>query len=189
MINEKNILVYVLFGVLALISWWLLKLAEPEQEVSEIVAQHSVDYYSLGYQKRTMNDLGLLSSEVKANKMSHYSDDGSIYLEAPVLSFFDEKLPPWVIEADRGILSNAGKDLFLSGPVLVSRAASKLNRAVQIKTSDLQVKPETSDAETNNKAELLSPPDSTTGVGLKLHFADPIRITLLKQVRGKYEIH
>lgn len=164
-------------------------MSEPEQKREEVAAQHSVDYYSFGYRKRNMNELGLLSSEVKAAKMLHYSDDGSIHLETPVLSFFNAKLPPWIIEAERGILTNSGKDLLLSGAVLANRAAAKGSRAVAIKTSDLKVKPETSYAETANLAELRSPPDITTGIGMQLYFADPIRITLLNQVHGKYEIH
>jgi lipopolysaccharide export system protein LptC len=189
MLAERNILVYLFLMLLAIVSWWMVKLTEPKQAIEEVVAQHSVDYYSFGYQKRNMNDLGELSSEVKAEKMEHYSDDGSVHLKAPVLSFFEINSPPWIITAERGILTNAGKDLFLSGNVLASRAASQGNRAVSIKTSDLQVKPETSYAETAKLAELRSPPDITTGVGMQLSFADPIRITLLNQVRGRYELH
>lgn len=189
MLAERNILVYAFLIILAIGSWWLVKLTEPEQKVEEVVAQHSVDYYSLGYQKQNMNELGELASEVKAEKMEHYSDDGSVHLTAPVLTFYEAKKSPWIIKAEQGVLSNAGKDLFLSGSVLASRSASPGSREVYIKTSDLKVKPETSYAETEKMAELRSPPDMTTGIGMQLSFAHPIRIKLLNQVRGRYELH
>jgi lipopolysaccharide export system protein LptC len=188
MLGDKNILVYVLLSCLAIGSWWLVKLSEPELvEVQEVIG-HTVDYYSYGYQKQSMNEQGQLASEVKAAKMLHYKDDESVNLEAPVLSFFNSQRPPWIIQAEFSLLTNKGKDLLLKGQVIADRAAASGSRAVTIKTSDLNVKPEINYAETTNLAELQSPPNITTGTGMQLYFIDPIKITLLSQVRGKYEI-
>ncbi|NOT85230.1 MAG: LPS export ABC transporter periplasmic protein LptC [Methylococcaceae bacterium] len=186
---ERNVIIYVLAGLLAIASWWWLQLSPVVLEKEAVLEKHSVDYYSSGYQKREMDALGLLKREVRAVKMQHYSDDGSVHLQAPEIRFFNDKLPPWLIQAERGVLSNGGKELWLHGAVLVSRAATKSGRAIMIKTSEVRVQPETSYAETAQSAELSSPPNVTTGVGLQLSFADPIRITLLNKVRGKYEIN
>ncbi|MEQ1636149.1 MAG: LPS export ABC transporter periplasmic protein LptC [Methylococcales bacterium] len=189
MLIGRHLLIYIFAGVLAIASWWWLQLSPLEQGNEAMPPAHSADYYSSGYQKREMDEFGLLKREIRAVKMLHYSDDGSVHLEYPELKFFKDKFPPWVIQAERGVLSNAGKELWLNGSVLVTRAALKGGRAISIKTSDVRVQPETSYAETVQWAELSSPPNVTTGVGLQLSFADPIRITLLNKVRGKYEIH
>jgi lipopolysaccharide export system protein LptC len=189
MLGDRSVWIFILVAILAIASWGVLQWSVPEQGTEQVFAKHSADYYSSGYEKREMNEQGLLSSEIKAFKMVHYSDDGTVHLEKPSLSFFNGQLPPWVIQAERGVLSGDGKELWLQGSVLVRRAAPKGGRAITIKTSEVRVQPETSDAETAQWAELSSPPDVTEGVGMQLHFADPIHIKLLSKVRGKYENH
>jgi len=60
-------------------------------------------------------------------------------------------------------------------------------RELKIYTFNLKVKPETSYAETDAWAELISLPNWTTGVGMKLTFAEPIHLELLSNVKGNYE--
>ncbi len=59
-----------------------------EERSDAAFAKHSADYYSTGYQKREMDALGMLSSEIMASKMVHYNDDGTVHMEAPKMSFF-----------------------------------------------------------------------------------------------------
>ena len=101
--------------------------------------------------------------------------------------FYNEKTPPWVIKSETGILSGDGKDLLLNGKVTIDRAKAEGVSQLTINTSMLKVKPETSYAETNEWAELISPPNKTTGTGMKLTFAQPIHLQLLANVKGKYE--
>lgn len=188
-IRDRNYLTPAIATIVAIASWFLLQMSAPEQTNDEVFAQHSADYYSIGYQKREMNTHGVLSSEIKAAKMVHYSDDNTVHLEAPVLSFYHHQSQPWIIKADNGVLSSDGKELWLHGTVTASRAATQNGREITIKTSEVRVRPETNDAETTKWAELISPPDVTTGVGMQLHFVDPIHIKLMSDVRGKYESH
>lgn len=189
MLADRNFIIPLIAGMTAVASWAVLQFSTPEQKADAIIAKHSADYYSSGYFKREMNADGMLSSEIKAAKMVHYSDDDTVHLETPALKFFNQKQPPWVIKAEHGVLSGDRKELWLHGKVLVNRAATKSGRAITINTSEVRVQPETSDAETSQWAELSSPPDVTEGVGMQLHFADPIHIKLLNKVRGKYENH
>ena len=101
--------------------------------------------------------------------------------------FHNEKTPPWVIKSETGILSGDGKDLLLNGKVAIDRAKGEGVSQLTINTSVLKVKPETSYAETNEWAELISPPNKTTGTGMKLIYAQPIHLQLLANVKGKYE--
>jgi lipopolysaccharide export system protein LptC len=105
----------------------------------------------------------------------------------PIMFFHNEKTPPWVIKSAIGILSGDGKDLLLNGKVAIDREKAKGVTPLTINTSVLKVNPETSYAETNEWAELISPPNKTTGIGMKMTFVQPIHLQLLANVKGTYE--
>ncbi len=183
--SEKFI--YVFLVALALLSWWLAEysgLVEPNKIAA---SSNSPDYFSKGYTKWEMDETGKPKSKLVADEMTHYVDYWATHMTKPVMHFFNEKSPPWIIEAATGILSNDGKKLQLNGKVTVNRAQAEGIRQLIINTSNVMVDPETSYAETKAWAELISPPNITTGTGMKLTFKEPIHLELLSKVKGKYE--
>jgi lipopolysaccharide export system protein LptC len=179
--------IYLYLAIIALISWWLVKLTGLDEIYHGRVPAHSPDYFSKGYTKWEMNGLGMLKNKLLADEMIHYSDDGATHTVNPIMFFYNEKTPPWVIKSETGILSGDGKDLLLNGKVTIDRAKATGVSQLTINTSVLKVKPETSYAETNEWTELISPPNKTTGIGMKLTFAPPIHLQLLANVKGTYE--
>jgi lipopolysaccharide export system protein LptC len=184
-LKENKLYLYLI--VVALFSWWLVKLTGVDEIYHRQVPAHSPDYFSKGYTKWEMNELGSLKSKLLSDEMIHYSDDGTTHMVNPVIFFYNEKTPPWIIKSETGILSGDGKDLLLNGKVTIDRAKAEGVRQLTINTSALKVKPETSYAETSEWAELISPPNKTTGTGMKLTYAHPIHLELLANVKGKYE--
>ncbi|MGR8981309.1 MAG: LPS export ABC transporter periplasmic protein LptC [Gammaproteobacteria bacterium] len=184
----KDFKLYFYLAAAALLSWILVEVTDREI-IARIGAtpEHSPDYFSIGYTKWEMNMDGTEKNKLTADKMTHYNDDGTIHLDNPVMVFLNEKTPPWVIKSESGILSADGKDLQLQGKVSVERAEAPGVRRVIINTSNVKVNPETSYAETKEWAELISPPNRTTGTGMKLVFSEPIHLQLLANVKGKYE--
>ena len=178
---------YLYLAIIALISGLLVKLTSVDEIYHGQVPAHSPDYSSKGYAKWEMNELGTLKNKLFADEMLHYSDDGTTHMVNPVMFFYNEKTPPWVVKSEAGILSGDGKDLLLNGKVTVDREKAEGVSQLTINTSELKVKPETSYAETNAWAELVSPPNKTTGTGMKLTFAPPIHLELLANVQGTYE--
>lgn len=178
---------YLYLFIIAVMSWWLVKLTGVDELGRIAVPAHSPDYFSKGYTKWEMSEQGRPKSKLLADDMVHYSDDGTTHLGNPLMFFYNEKIPPWVIKSETGILSGDGKDLLLKGKVTVDRAAAEGVKELKIFTSDLKVKPETSYAETDAWAELINLPSWTTGMGMKLIFAEPIHIELLSNVKGSYE--
>jgi len=179
--------IYLYLAIIALISWWLVKLTGLEEIFHGQVPAHSPDYFSKGYTKWEMNELGILKSKLLSDEMIHYSDDGTTHMVNPIMFFHNEKTPPWVIKSETGILSGDGKDLLLNGKVTIDRTKATGVSQLTINTSMLKVKPETSYAETNEWAELISPPNRTTGTGMNLIFVAPVHLQLLANVKGKYE--
>ena len=158
--------IYPCLAVIALISWWLVKLTGVDELYHGQVPTHSRDYFSKGYTKWEMNELGTIKNKLLADEMIHYSDDGTTHIVNPIMFFHNEKTPPWIIKSETGILSGDGKDLLLNGKVVIDRAKATGVTQLTINTSVLKVKPETSYAETNEWAELISPPNKTTGTGM-----------------------
>jgi lipopolysaccharide export system protein LptC len=185
--NLRENKIYLYLVVIALISSWLVKLTGLDEIFHSQVPAHSPDYFSTGYTKWEMNELGTLKNKLLADKMVHYSDDGTTHMTNPIMFFYNEKTPPWVVKSETGILSRDGKDLLLNGKVTIDRKKAEGVTPLTINTSELKVKPETSYAETDEWAELLSPPKTTTGTGMKLTFVEPIHLQLLANVKGKYE--
>jgi len=183
----RHLRFHLYLGVLALLSWGLVELTVTDEIGLMAVPPHSPDHFSTGYRKWEMGDNGLLKNELTADRMTHYSDDGTTHLDKPLMFFHNETTPPWVINAETGILSADGKNLQLNGKVKVERAEGKGARQLIINTSNVRVKPETHYAETDAWAELISPPNRTTGVGMKLVFEQPVHLQLLSKVQGKYE--
>ena len=183
----RHLRFHLYLSILALLSWGLVKLTVTEESGLLAVPPHSPDYFSTGYRKWEMGENGLLKNRLIADKMTHYSDDGTTHLDKPQMFFINEATPPWVINAESGILSADGKNLQLNGKVKVERKEGNGVRPLIINTSNARVKPETHYAETNAWAELISPPNRTTGVGMKLVFEQPVHLQLLSKVQGKYE--
>jgi lipopolysaccharide export system protein LptC len=183
----KDNKLYLAAAAVAIMTWWLADLLENDPNQQGVAVAHSADYFSTGYTKYEMNELGKLNKKLIADRVTHYSDDGTSHTVNPVMYFYKEKTPPWVINAQAGVLSADGKDLLLNGKSVVRRAKAAGVKELTINTSNLRVKPETSYAETDEWAELISPPNITTGTGMKLVFATPIHLELLAHVKGKYE--
>ncbi len=184
---QANYTRYLYVGVLALLSWWLVQLTGSGGVQGIVVGPHSPDYVSKGYSKWEMDGQGKLKKQLLTDEIIHFSDDGITHLLNPLISFYRDSAPPWVIRSATGILSADGKELLLNGKVAIDRAASAHVLGLRINTSNLKVSPETSYAETKEQAELISPPNWTTGKGMKLVFVEPIRLQLLDKVKGKYE--
>jgi lipopolysaccharide export system protein LptC len=184
--SEK--IIYAFLAALALLSWWLAQYTGIIESTKTKAAGNNPDYFSKGYTKWEMDAAtGKLKSKLVAVEMIHYDDYWSTHTKQPVIEFINEKTPPWIVEAETGLLSKDGKQLQLNGKVRVNRAKSEKVRQLIINTSNVLVNPETSYAETKAWAELISPPNITTGIGMKLSFKEPIHLELLSKVKGKYE--
>jgi lipopolysaccharide export system protein LptC len=182
---SKEHKLYLGLAVFALVSYGLVNLFS-EDEKRHGSGKQGADYFSTGYTKWEMDERGKLKNKLEAEKVTQYGDNTSHSIN-PVMSFYNEKTPPWIVKSETGIMSADGKDLTLQGKAFISRAKAEGVKELIINTTNLRVKPETSYAETDDWAELLSPPNVTTGTGMKMVFATPVHLELLNNVKGKYE--
>lgn len=171
---------------LAIVSSLLVKILVDEGIERREAAPHSADFFSVGYKKWEMNLQGSLSSHLTADKMTHYSDDGTTHLENPLMFFYNAPNPAWQIQAQAGKLEQGGETLWLNGEVKIERGANSQSRELIIHTANLQVFPKTSFAQTSEFTQLKSGNNITTGTGMKATFSSPVHLELLAKVHGSY---
>lgn len=178
---------YLILTVLAIVTWLMVELAGQRETVHQEVPQHSASLFSNGYTKIEIDEQGQTKSELFADKMTHFSDDNTIEMDKPVMTFFSEGLPTWKIRSETGLLSSDRENLFLNGKVFIVRKKEDENRKFKVNTSNLRVRPEENYAETDDWAELITPTDWVSGTGMKVFFKDPVYLELLSNVRSRYE--
>lgn len=179
---------YLLVASIAFITWSLVRWNE-EQNTAMKIAENSPDFFSSGYYKKQMDSEGLPKNELLADKMQHFKTDGSTHLEKPIMTLFNPAGdPPWVIKAEKGVMAADGDNLQLIGKNFISREGSKNTDPLTVNTSDLHVKLTTNYAETVAWAEIISPPNITSGTGMEVTFVNPIHLKLLSTVKGRYEL-
>ena len=186
----QNIYTYVFALLLAGASWWLVEIFYVPDEVRTEVStlpKHSPDYFSKGYRKKEMDEQGSLKSELFAEEMLHYSDNGVTHMSKPIMTFFNPDTPPWVIKADTGTLSVDGEDLSLNGKVFINRDKSENTKQFAMETSNLRVKTQENYAEGDEWTKLSSPPHWAEGIGVQMVFKKPISLKLLANVKSYYE--
>ena len=184
---NKRIWTYFALTIIALLSWLLADRISPKPQTSSLENSHRPDSFSGNFTKTVMNEDGIPKHKLSAESMLHYNDDKSTELEKPKLVFFDSDQPPWTIRSDTGHVTSDGKKILLGGNVFISRPAMPGVLPVNIVTTNLTVEPKISYAETDEFAELTSYSNRISGTGLQVHFGQTKRVTLLSNVRGKYE--
>jgi lipopolysaccharide export system protein LptC len=191
----SNLKSYSLAVILAGASWWLVEVFRFEynaQEAATQAAKHSVDYFSSGYLRKDMNEQGVLKSELSAQGILHYSDDGVTHIDKPKLILYNPDntaIPPWIVQSESGTLSADGKNLLLNGKVSIDRNAAAGVRQVNILTSNLHVQPKISYAESSEWSQIVTPPNRIEGVGIQITFKRPIHVELLSKVKSRYVLN
>lgn len=188
MSTTREFLNYVLLVILAITSWWLAEVFFPKEVTVATLTRGQVDYYTKDIHRIVMDERGNPKEELRAVTLTHYVKDDHTELENSELTLLSEQGPPWVIKADTAMLPGKGDDVFLYGNVLITRGPDQSGKTVRIETSNARVQPERKYAETDDFVSVSSPPDTLTGVGAQVYFADDLSFTVLANVRRKHDI-
>lgn len=177
---------YWLFFIAVVGSWLMAELSVEEDSTVAVVVENSPGYFSHNYSKREIDAQGILISHLQAKKMIHYSDDGTTHLHSLLMSFFNTDESPWLIESEIGVLQADKDHLLLSGNVTIEKEKYLNDRPFKINTSDLLVTLSTSFASTLQWAELIDGVNVTQGIGFEMKFSEPVKLSFLSNVKGRY---
>lgn len=181
------VIVLLVLGVAGL-AWWL---AEPAPTPEKVPAKpsHTPDYTIERFTATSMSREGNPKQILKAVMMVHYPDDDSTELTEPRLTVYDGDLPPWQIAAEEGWVSGDGELVLLKRRVNARRNEGPGVRPIEIITTNMRIQRSDNFAETEDPVQIRSGNSWVNATGMRVWFGDPVRMKLLSEVKGQYEVN
>jgi lipopolysaccharide export system protein LptC len=174
-----------LLALLAALTFWLDRIAQPTTTPRDGNMRHDPDYIVENFVAVSTRVDGTPRYQLKAKRMRHYPDDDTTHLENPSILSFDGKHPETTIVADTALMSAEGKTIDFNGNVITNRAASRTRKGMVLTTEHLHVIPDDEIARTDSPVSLVEANTKLTAVGLELNNKSKT-IRLKSKVRGSY---
>lgn len=134
-----------------------------------------------------LNEQGTPAYELTSARATHQSSDDSTKLDKPSLIFYRAaEEQPWLLEADHGVVTQAGDRVELSDNVLL-QSQDPTRSARRMTTQALTLFPARDYAETALSVRIEDADNVTTAVGMQVYLNDG-RLELLSTVRGQHEV-
>ena len=145
------------------------------------------DFYMENARILMLNAEGTPAYQLTSERATHQREDSSTLLTKPELLFYREgEAQPWLLEADRGVVTTGGDRVDLEQNVLLQQQDP--NRATtQLTTQALTLFPQRDYAETAQDVRIEAAGSVTTATGMKVFLNDG-RLELLSTVRGQHEV-
>jgi lipopolysaccharide export system protein LptC len=134
------------------------------------VLTHDPDYAVEKFVMTRLGETGEARYKIAGDRLLHYPDDETSHLKNPVLTRLDVEAPPMRVNADRGLITADGSDVYLNGNVVLFRPADPARPAyrdfLRISSSYMHVLPD-ADRATSPKPVLIENGASTLrGTGM-----------------------
>ncbi len=167
-------------------TYWLNQQVQPLPEKSDSGKRHDIDYSVNNLSAVTLDESGQARHVMTTEKMWHYLDDDSTYLQSPRMVSLHSDRAPMVIWADTGKISSRGEEVFLYDNVKVMRLSNDEQAAMEFSTDYLHVLPDKDQIDTDHPVTLVTSRDTVHAVGMTLDNKSRI-INLLSNVRATHE--
>ena len=159
-----------LMVALALLTFYLDRTVRVE-ESHPSVRRHDPDYLLDNFTTTTYNAEGIAETMLSAAKMVHYPDDDSTELTRPRIVQSKPSEPRFSVDAERGVLSSGGDEIFLYDNVVLVREAHGARPAARFTTSFLHVVRDRSLLRTDRPIQIVEAQRSLTGRGMEYNNA------------------
>jgi len=185
-VANRNLLAGVVLSLVTAGSWWLAQRAGTQ--IPYHPQPHSLDYFLDDFSAITTSADGQPEKRLTAQRMVHFPDDDSTELTQPRMTFYQPPDPPWRIRSESGWIAGDKEQVLLQGEVNIDREGSTHVRPMHITTRDLRIRPDEDYAETEATVHARSDRSWIKAEGMQAWFAAPVRIKLLANARGRYEM-
>jgi lipopolysaccharide export system protein LptC len=155
-------LMLVLAGAVVLYSW-----LETTDDGPKPVIERELKPDFVAYQltRRSFDQQGNLSGQVKASQMSHFEQLGQIQFEQPDYTLYDERLPRWQVSSRQGVFYQDNKVILEQNVVVNNLHADEMFR--QIQTEQLSMSLDTQLLQTELPVRILGQSFQINGQGLQ----------------------
>ena len=168
-------------------TYWLNQQVRPLPPVSDGKKRHDPDFIVSKFSATSLNEQGTPRFILSAQKMEHYPDNDSTYLENLSLSSLYPNQPPVYTTARQGEISSKGNEVFLRDEVKLVRAANATQSEMTLATTYLHAIPDLGLMDTNRPIVMSDAHNAIQAIGMT--FDNKTRIMkLLAQVRTQHEI-
>jgi lipopolysaccharide export system protein LptC len=185
-LSAQRLLTLLFLLSLGGVSFWLANLEQPPHSRPQL---REPDYFLHDLKATALGRDGLPLRRLWAQELRHYPGDDSTEVTAPRLELYEADAPPWRLRADTAWLSGDGELLLLQGEVHIDRDGAAGVRPVQAVTHNLRVQPQERYAETDERVSLHSAASWVEATGMQAWLAGPLRLKLLSEARGRYEVN
>ena len=182
-LKQFGLFMLLLLGVIG--TGWFLDKQDSSQRPASVSAT-GPDSFVKDIDLAVMDEQGYLQYRVRAAHMSHFPHDDMLKLRRPDIDIVHTDGTVWHITAERGKTTTAGERLWLLGEVDIRRPETATGSAIRVITSDLLVKPEDEQAETENAVTITGDRYVINAIGLRADFRTSV-LELLSRVRGTIE--
>lgn len=167
-------------------TYWLNQQVQPLPPQPDGRKRHDPDFMVSKFSATTLNEQGLPRFLMSAEKMVHYPDDDSTYLDEPQLTGLYADRSSIHASARKGEVSSKGEEVFLRDEVKLVRAASATQSEMTFDTDYLHVIPDRDLMDTDRPVILADAHNIVRAVGMQ--FDNKARVVKLHaQVRSQYE--
>lgn len=171
---------------LALLTFYLERTVRVEEGGHPALRRHDPDYLLTNFTTTTYNASGHAETVLSAAKMVHYPDDDSTELLAPRILQSKVDEPRITVQADRGVLSSGGEEIFLYDNVVLLRDAAGQRPSARMTTSFLHVLPNRSLVRTDREVQILEERRVLTGRGME-YFNESSEFHLRNDVQVRFQ--
>jgi len=151
---------------LALATLWLERLVQLPPIPPKDTLRHDPDFIVENFVLTQMNAQGHPDTSLAAPRMVHYPDDDTTELERPKYVRHTVDQPPVEITGDAGVVSQRGDLVQVSGNVVATRGAVDGRPPLVMRTTILEIEPETEIARTDAHVEITEGDRRLEGVGM-----------------------
>jgi len=184
MINRAlSLLPMLLVGLLAGLTFWLNEAVQPEAVISK-TARHDPDYMVDHLTAKRLDGKGNTKHTLYAERLVHYPDDDSTYLNSP--RFITTGSPATLtVTARTATVASKGEQVNFETNVRAVRSAYGNQSELVLSTESLQVNPDEKIAHTHQAVTVSNEHTIARSIGLKLDYANHI-LTFISAFRGTY---
>ncbi len=148
--------------------------------------RHDPDYWVENFFARRMGPDGLPQHTLAATKLEHFPDDDTAHLTRPHFTAMNENKPPVHIQAQQGLVSRDGGEVYFTHEVEIRREAGTGKDWLTVSTDSLHITPDQELARTDNEVRIKTPAAFITATGMEFDNRTQT-IKLLSRVKGHYE--
>jgi lipopolysaccharide export system protein LptC len=170
---------------LALLTFYLERAVRIDDR-SPSLRRHDPDYLLSNFTTTTYNRAGHPETTLSASQMAHYPDDDTTDLTAPRLVQTKPAEPRFTVDADRGVLSSGGEEIFLYDNVVLVRDADAQRPQARVTTSFLHVLRDRSLVRTEREVHIVEERRSISGRGMEF-YNESGEFVLRNDVRAHFE--